>query len=258
MLIFLIIFVIAFAAVCFYFFRKKLAREKFNAVLNMKLFLIRLPLSSKEGKDLKQEVNLSEQLFSSLLSFKAPVVFEAAVPYVGEEIHFYVAVPEKWSEPLVRQITSLWNDGQVEPVEDYNIFNYSGFACGAWVAQKERFAMPVRTYTVLNADTFLPLLGGLTTINEVGEGGAIQIVIQPGKTKHKKEINATLNALKKGAKLKDILKGGAISFSDIGQALSSKNSKEKGNNDKPVEKIIEESAIKALEMKLSKPLFEVN
>ncbi len=254
---FYIIFVIVFGAAvfAFYFFKKKSLFKKHKELLGLKLFLVRLPISSQEGKELKQEINISEQLFAALAAFKKPFVFEIAVPYIGEEIHFYAAVPSRFGEAFVRQVQSLWNDAEVEPSDDYNIFNSTGVVAGVRVSQKDRFVMPVRTYAEVNADTFLPFLGGLAKINVVGEGGAIQIIARAAHTKKKKEIMSALTLLKGGGKTKNILKPATLlSFSDLTSVFSPKN---KGKDEKE-EKIIDESAVKALEAKMQKPLFEVN
>ena len=70
----------------------------------------------------------------------------------------------------------------------------------------------------------------------------------------KKEIFSVLKALKKGAKLKDVLGHPlAFSISDFTEAISPNEQKKQLS-----EKILDEDAIKALESKLSKPLFSVN
>ncbi|KKU91396.1 MAG: hypothetical protein UY23_C0001G0001, partial [Candidatus Jorgensenbacteria bacterium GW2011_GWA1_48_11] len=251
--LFLIILIVA-AVGAFYFFWRQARRKRFLSELQLKLFLIRLPRGKREGREIKQEINVSEQLFSTLAAFKKPFVLEAAVPYVGEEIHFYAAVPDYLGEALSRQIQSLWPDGQVEPAEDYNVFNSSGRAGGAFVGQRDRFVLPVRTYEEVNADTFLPILGGLAKINEVGEGGALQVVARPAKPRVKKEIRSALQNLKKGWKLKDVLNTNfSVSVSDITEAFQTKDKK-----DGETEKVLDEEAIKAVGNKLSKPLFEVN
>ncbi|MEK9194621.1 MAG: DUF87 domain-containing protein, partial [Patescibacteria group bacterium] len=244
---------ILFLATILYLFSKRSKKRKFLDNLKLKLFLVRLPKVKKEGKDLKQEIGISEQFLSALTAFKRPFVFEVAVPHIGEEIHFYVAVEERLTEALVRQIQSVWSEAQVQKVDDYNIFNYSGAASGVWIRLKERFILPIRTYEELNADTFLPTLGGLAKINEFGEGGAIQFVIRPANHILKKQIQSALRALKKGWKLKEVLERPlSLSLSDVTEALSPKNKKEMQ------EKVLDEVAIKALERKLSKPLFGVN
>ncbi len=249
-LLFLALTLIALAV---YFFWRWVRTRQIRESLSLKLYLIRLPLQSTEGKDLKKEISVMEQLFSALTSFNVPVVFEVAVSYVGEEISFYVAIKDSFAEALFRQIQALWADAEITKVDDYNIFNSSGVALGSFLKQKEKYILPVKTYDELNADTFLPLLGGLTKVSEFGEGAAIQIIIEPAAPSYKKTIKEALKNLKKGESLAKAFDGSAkISFADVSDALSTKKKEEKP------EKIIDEDAVKAVERKLTKPLFEVN
>jgi len=247
----LLIILAAGGGFLFYHFFKKQRYQKLLDELQLKLLAIKLVKSSKEGKDLKQEINISEQLFNTLASIKKPFIFEAAVPYVGEEIIFYLAVPASYLSSVERQIQAFFPASQVEPVEDYNIFNYYGVAAGALVFQKEKAALPIKTYQELNSDTFSPILGGLSKVNVLGEGGAIQVVVQPALPSTKKEIAAVLKNVKKGGKITESAE--KLTMADISEALSPSEKKENKS-----EKVIDESAIKAVEMKLSKPLFQVN
>ncbi len=248
---YIVVLAVLAVVVAFFFIRAK-RRKKIREALQQKLFLIRLPRDTQEGKELKKEINLSEQFFNNLLAFKVPFVFEVAVPYVGEEIHFYVALPEKYTEPFMRITHSIWKDVQIMRVEDYNIFNVSGSVAGAYVMQKDKFVLPVRTYQELDAETFAPILGGLSKIQEIGEGGAIQYIVRPAGKDMKKNISSLISALKKGAKLGDILSR-SISASDLKKAALGSGEKKDEK-----ERIVDENAVKALEMKISKPLFEAN
>lgn len=239
----------------FIYLRNK--KKQLLELLNYQLFLIKIPIYSlkeKENTNLKQEISVTEQLISALGSFKRPFIFEVAVPYLGEEIHFYCAVNKNISDVLIKQIESLWPDAIVEKIEDYNIFNSQGYTLAAYVVQKERFLLPIRTYQELDLDTFLPILGSLTKINEIGEGAALQYIIKPSPG-FKKEILTAINNLKKGYKLKDVLNINLLpnSISEVAEALKAKD-----QNKEQKEKIIDDLAVKALEMKSSKPLFAVN
>ncbi len=234
----------------FYFFWRAGQKKRLFGQLETNLFLIRIPRADEKDKDFKKEINISEQLFNSVAAFKAPIAFEIAVPNVSKEISFFASVPARFAEAFTKQIQSLWSDSVVEKAEDYNIFNYAGVAAGATVSQKERFTLPVRTYEEAGADTFLPLLGGLAKINEIGEGGAIQFVIQPAGKKFKKEGQIVLKNLKKGGKSGDV---SPFSFSDVTEALSGKS----GKKDEAPPRLDEE-AVKITNEKLAKPLFEVN
>jgi len=75
--------------------------------LKLKLYELHFPRKRQEGRDLAQDIGVTEQLLRSLTSFKEPVVFEAAVPHIGEEISFYVAVSARDSSAFLRQVHSL-------------------------------------------------------------------------------------------------------------------------------------------------------
>lgn len=245
-----IFFLTLIGVISFFVIRGKIRRHIAESLDN-KLFLVRLPLGSTEGKDMKREVGISEQLASALASFGKPFAFEIAVPNIGEEIHFYVSVPGKARDAVARQIQALWKDASVEEAEEYTIFNYSGATAGAILRLKEHYALPVRTYQSFDADTLLPVLGGLTKINAIGEGCAIQYVVRPA-TSERKSIRAAITNLKKGKSVKDVIQSNELSWGDIEKALGTSAPKKEG------EKIIDEAAIKAFETKLSKPLFRVN
>lgn len=248
-----------FAIFALFFILKNLRRKRLAQNLNLKLLLIRLAqkqskdfsAEGKSGLDWKDEVNLSAQLFGILAGLKSPFIFETAVHHIGEEIYFYAAVPRESVEFICRQIEGLWEEASVEPIDDYNIFNSSGITSGIYLKQKLSYALPVRTYIEANVDTFSPILSGLSKINEIGEGAAIQILVKPAMSSAKKSVLHIIDNLKKGIKLDDILTANEFKFKDIKEAISP-DKKEK------LEKIIDDESIKTLESKISKPLLSVN
>ena len=256
----LIVPVLIAAIIALFLIYRANKKRKLIQTMEMKLLSINLPKKQKsdsfqagQPNDWKEEINLSAQLFSILVSLKSHFVLEAAVHNVGEEIHFYIGVPTKSVEAVIRQIQGLWKDAQVSYVDDYNIFNSSGESSGVFVRQKFSYALPVRTYIESNTDTFAPILSGLSKISEVGEGIAIQVLGNPAPESAKKNILQMLESLKKGAKMEDLIKGLKINFGDIKKAMS--GPEEKKENEP---KIVDEDAIKALESKISKPLLALN
>lgn len=245
----------------FWFFQRE-RREKLSRSLGLQLLSVRLSKvqykeSSSESNpaaDWKNEINLSAQLFGILAGLKSPFVLEAAVHHIGEQINFYVAVPKAQTAAVSRQIEGLFKDAQVQPVDDYNIFNSKGVSEGFYIQQKLSQSLPIRTYEEANVDTFAPILNGLSSIKEIGEGAAIQIIGKPAISQARKNTHQMISNLKKGAKAEDVFKGATITFKDIKKAVAipDKNKKEKE------EKIIDEEAIKILEKKITKPLLSVN
>ena len=256
---FAIVIVIVAFVIASFFISKNLKKKRLSKALGLRLLLIRLPQkTSKEfptetraAEAWKDEINLSSQLFSILAGLKSPFGLEAAVHHIGEEIYFYAAVPKESMEFVSRQIEGLWKEAKVEQIDDYNIFNPNGVNQGVYLKQKLSYALPIRTYSEANLDTFAPILSGLSKINEVGEGAAIQILVKPAPASTKKTISQMIENLKRGEKFEDILKGGLIKLKDVKKAIRPEE-KEK------TEKIIDEEAIKTLDSKINKPLLSVN
>ncbi len=237
-------------------------RKRLVEALGLKLLLVCLPKKQKKdttesgsASNWKEEVNLSAQLFSILIGLKSPFVLETAVHHIGEEINFYIGVPKDLLSAVSRQIEGLFKDAQVEQINDYNIFVQSGESVGIYLKQKFSYALPLRTYNEANVDTFSPILSGLSKINEISEGGAIQIIAKPAPGISKKNILGMLLRLKKGEKAEEIFKGSQISFKDLSKAVNAEGNSMEKEKEKT---IIDEEAIKSLNLKISLPLLAVN
>ncbi len=239
-----------------YFVYKKSNSKRLFKSLELELFSVELPQSTKkegEPKNLKEEINMSEQLFSALSSLEAPFALEASVSHIGEDINFYIGVHKDYAQTIVKQIQSIWPGGQIKPAEDYNIFNPSGISSSAYVTQKDSYALPIRTYQELESDTFSQIVGGLSKLDEIGEGAAIQILVTPAPKSARVAIGSRIKRLKEGESLKEVLNA-MPSLSNIAKTLSTTNK----DKDIPKMKIVDEQAVKALDMKAGKPLFGVN
>lgn len=233
----------------FIYLAVRAGRKKFLGLLRLKLLSIRLPQKlESEKKDFLAEINLSGQLFSLISNLKIPFSLETAVHNVGEDINFYLAVPEQSVEFASRQIQGLWPDAQVQKTDDYTIFNSEGAARAAYLKQKQSYALPIRTYAEANIDTFLPLLNTFSKLEIAGEGLAIQILAKPAPPSVSKYLSKALGYLKEGQKLDDILSGPKFSFG--------LETKKKDQAPQPI--IVEEESVKLINQKLAKPLFEVN
>lgn len=225
----------------FYFLWQKRARGYFYDSLDLRLLKIVLPPHKKEETgDWKNELNLSERLFDILAGLKKPFCLESAVQNVGQDIKFYVSVPSAAVNFAIAEIEGLWKDVRVEVSDEFNIFNPDGDATGIYLKQKSNYAVPLRTYTEANSDTFAPILSGLSCINEIGEGAMIQVIARPAKKSEKKAISRYLSVLKKGGNL------------DFNLREAFKPVKEK----EPKE--VDEELVRAVQSKLAKPLFEIN
>ena len=189
------------------------------------------------------------------MPIKKPFIFEIAVPHLGEEISFYLSIPKISSEIAIKQIQGLWNGASTSIIEDdFTIFNSHGFSSSVYITQKENYALPIRTYAELGIDSFESILGSFAKINEIGEGAALQIILKPVPKEAKKKIHGYISALKRGEPIKNVFQHEfPFSFSEISNALNPSKEEEIKK-----ERIIDEEAVKALQSKISKPLFSVN
>ncbi|MBS3903578.1 MAG: type IV secretory system conjugative DNA transfer family protein [Anaplasmataceae bacterium] len=225
--------------------------------LQFKLYLVQIPKTeSDKNDDLKQEIGKTEQLLSSLTTLHSPFAFEIAVPRIGEEIHFYISVPQPVSGAVIKQIHALWNEAHItEAGEDYTIFNPEGVSLAAFVKQKEDQALPIRTYVELEADSFTGILSGFSKIKEIGEGAAMQVIAEPAPGSIKKRIETYIRNLRQGESVETVVRRQRMPW-DVGQVKQALNpeaiEKEKQ------ERVIDSDAVESLERKISKPLFLVN
>jgi len=244
----------------FYHSYKKSVSES----LNQTLLLIQLPQKKKEEEsDLEKEINESSQLFSLLTSFKKPFTLEVAVPHIGEEIHFFISISKSHTESAKRQIHSLWPEAEIIESEDFNIFSPEGAFSIAYLKQKLTPSLPIRTYLDVKDDTFSPILSGLSRINELGEGAALQIIVRPtNQSKFQKMISSKIEDVKKGKKLAEILEAeNSPRLKDFFKALKGKEkspSLKEGEIAPPENISVDEDLLKSFQEKISKPIFEVN
>lgn len=253
--LFVFLAVVLLAGVLFFVIRSIHRKRVMRESLEYSLFLIRLPKSQKQDPaDPKIELNKFEEFLSALQGLKKPVSLEIAVPHIGEEISFYISVPNEFGETARRQIQGIWTKANIEEVkEDYNIFNSTGSASAVYLAQKESFVLPIRTFADMGADTAAAILGGFTKMSEIGEGAALQIVLRPAKNEARKTLNSHLASLKKGWTRKQIFASG---FSSAINSVGLPDDKDKEKEKEP--KVLDEEAIKMLQAKTGKPLFEAN
>lgn len=239
-----------------FFVKRHGNRFSIRQALDLRLLSLRFPRIARpdqERKDFKDEINLSAQLYSMLLGLKVPFALETGVHHVGEEIHFYVGVPKGSLDPVRRQIEGIFKDVQVEPADDYNIFNSTGVSAGVYVKQHYPFALPIRTYQEANIDTFSSILSGFSKVSEIGEGAALQVLVRPAPESSKKTVFKMIGQLRQGEKLEDIMKVSSA-LGDIKKIFVGEAPKE--TSDQP--RTVNEDAVKALESKIAKPLVLAN
>lgn len=258
--------IIAIAALVFFIvFAVLEKRKKLAKLFELRLLLIELPQKQPENEkpaEPLKEINRSSQLLAALVNIKMPFALEIAVHNVGEDILFYVAIPESAIQYVTSQIHGLWPEAQIKISEEYTIFHPQGSARGAYLKQKHSMVLPIRTYEEAQIDTFASIVSNFAKLELVGEGMAMQILVKPASDTTRESMTKAIYRLKKGAKLADIIKEpflqapeGLAKMGKIIDAVSGPATKQELPKEPT---IVDEEAVKALTQKLAKPNFEVN
>lgn len=195
--LFLFLAVVMGAAVVFVFVfvEKMQRRQQMTYALNMVLLLVSVPLhKAKEvsADEIKRTISVMEQFFYSIVQVEegwlrkmfqggSSLGFEIVLPAIGEEIHFYIALPRKYVEVAEKQITGFLNEAKVERVEDYNIFNPVGVSLGAYVTQTKSFYLPIKSYRSLEIDPLNFIANAMSKLEFRGEGAAVQVLVKPNR-----------------------------------------------------------------------------
>lgn len=259
--IFLLIFGVSSAAAAWFFLNlfneKKLLKSSLEyRVLSVALY--RKP--SHEKKDWRQEIMLTEQLFTSLANFKMPVVMEFAVHNVGEDVHLYFAVSEKEVDSLIQQIQSFWPGAEVDRADDFNIFNPQGVSLAANILQDKENILPFKIFETLPEDFLLPIMNIFSSLAKEGDGIALQFIFKKVSSETGKQFKKIAENLRKGSSLKEAVSKAKKTEVDkfvegAAKTLSIKKDEEK-NPEK--EKENDMDLIEGVSQKIARPLLSAN
>jgi len=263
--VYLVVFIIALLViflVIISLFERRKSKGTITRALNMSLFLIRTPKETKEDLSVEEKKNriaVMEQFLTSLTSLREKsslkqilygqpyVALEIAVPFVGAEISFYLAAPKKYETFLEKQIYGFYPKAIVEKIEDYNIFNPEGYCAGGFFRLERRNVLPLKTYKDLEIDPLESISNALSKIEEIGEGGTIQIVLKPASKGWNKESLAIIKRMNQGISFKDALKGKTLPKPKPGEPQI-----------QPKISSTDEEIIRSLQSKSSKMGFQAN
>ena len=246
--------------------------------LNASLFLITLPsaahVQKKENEPQKTEketIAVMEQLYSALANFKTSqkdafvygqpsITFEMAVPHIGQEISFYLAVSHRIETVIEKQIHGFFPEAEVEKIKDYNIFNPAGSVAASYLTLSKNYFLPFKTYKNLERDPLAEIINSFNKIDERGEGAAIQIVLSPVSGDWRKrglEIAREMQKNKTFSKAKEETSAAGMIMKAVKTGQKSKESQSAPSPQTAITPIQQEQ-IKALEEKASKVGFYAN
>jgi len=263
-----IISVLLFGIIFFAWYSRYKKINNIGSGFGLQLFLISIPESQKTGENLtealKNFISEMEKFISGLSGLKAgnfrkafwgapAFTFEIAAHNTGNEIFFYVSFPRKLANLLQNQLHGAFPDAKIEAVHDYNIFNPVGASIAASVTLEENSHLPIKTYQKFSGDPLETITSAFSKLHEYGEGAALQIVLRPRPGGTKKEAHQLIEKLKEGKTRKDLFdrKGNFEIAGDIFK-------KPKQKKPEAAAKPHDEEAVKMLEEKSSKMIFDAN
>jgi hypothetical protein len=274
----MLLVLIIFVAVS-YFLKQTWEKGRVTRGLNMALFSVKMPRDTaiKEGQEQKKEkemLGVAEQLLSSFSSFHSTgwtkflygdpyISLEMAVHHVGEEIHFYVAVPKAFEQIIEKQILGLYPNAEVAQTKDYNIFASQGTSVGSYLMLFKHPVLPLRTYQKLEADPLGQILTALSKLQEEGEGAAIQILMRPAKSRKWKDLASKVSKeVQQGRSFYEALSRARKNeffkdFSSIINGGKSEEAKKAEEKPRPVTPY-HEDLVKGILAKSSQPVFDAN
>ncbi|MCC6934189.1 MAG: DUF853 family protein [Candidatus Yanofskybacteria bacterium] len=235
--------------------------------LDLTLLSFQVPRFAPQGQgqvDDKKLIAVMEQLYASVATLNTKgwnkflygdpyIALEMAVHHVGEQIHFYVAVPAKFADNFEKQVHGVFPSAQIQRAADYNIFNPAGAAAGGSFVLEKESILPLATYTDLPADPLGPIAGSLSRLQQEGEGAAFQIVVRPSSEgRLRKLAQDTARHMQSGSEFTKALELAK-------NPPKKKEEKEPAAVEPPkVATEFENKLIRALQSKASRPLFDCN
>ncbi|MCR4275886.1 MAG: DUF87 domain-containing protein [Candidatus Parcubacteria bacterium] len=241
--------------------------------LNMTLYEIALPGPknadpNSRQKLLKELVSGMEQFYAGLLSVEDAssgephyYALELAVPANSPELQFYAAVPNSKRNLFEKQLLAIFPDAHLvlQPA-DYNIFAEGGVSLASTAKFAENPALPLKDYTDFDYDPINTITNAFAKIEHLGEGAALQIIIEPRAERHVKHYRKILQALRKGEKHTAAFSTPETAFGefarDIGKTLFSSKPKDVEKAKQAETRQIEtnKTHIEQVEKKISAPI----
>lgn len=240
-------------------------------VLNLSLFEVTLPGGRQDNdKKLDELVSAMEQFYLGMFSIDAELrsmgdryfSIELAVSGEREDIVFYMAVPRDKEHLFEKQLASVFPKARAHHTpNDYNIFQHDGATAVAYGQLKEDPILPIKDYREFDHDPLAALINTLTKIDPVGEGAAIQFVVNPLGSVYLKRYKKVLEKLEKGMDLHEALRDTPEDFSgEVFKVLREfvVNKKDKDEAEEADQKTHNQQVIEQVRKKIESPIPGVN
>ncbi|MBU3925828.1 DUF87 domain-containing protein [Patescibacteria group bacterium] len=255
---------IIFLPIFYIFFSRSQKRKNLFGSLDLVLYEISFPQEVKtkeERKNHKEFISLMEQFYAGMSSVKFSYVLEIGLPFSGDEVVFYSAIPRERAQLFEKQVHGLFPLAEIKiKKDDYNIFKPEGYSLGSIVKLKKEFLLPIKTYDKFELDPLQTVINAFSKLQKEGEGAALQIIVSPTKEDFAKMAKSASLKIREGKSFHEAVKGEksliAEFFETVKYLIFGYPDSSKKENATP--KSIDEELAKLFEVKASRQIMSVN
>jgi len=233
-------------------------------VMHMTLFEITLP--AQQGSDGQQAnftdlVGKMEQLFQGLRTIGSKktgnhFVFEIAVANNTEDIVFYVAVPNEFTNLFEKQALSLFPQAVlIQQPHDYNVFMEGGATTMAQVTLAKHAVYPLQALEQFATDPLEVILNAFSKITR-SEGAALQFTIRYPHGSYYQNYEDIVKHVEQGMKPGDAIGRSTTTGAILAEVGSLFGGKKKDTEEKPPE--VATDVLEKFKSKISRDILEVN
>ncbi len=251
-------------------------RGEFSHSLGLGLLKIQLPPERKQENDkgavgeLREKIAVMEQVYNQLASIRESGLhawlygkpffsIELAVPHVGQQVIYYIAVPKRYVSSAEKLVQGVYPEAYIERVNDYTIFHPNGAFAAAVAKPKSKF-LPIRSFQMMDADPLASTLNAFSKIAHEGEGMALQIVGRKAEHHWTSKLIKLTRHLRQGKSLhKAIEEANRSDFAkSFKQAIKGSEKSQPQQEEDQSRGPANEQLVQAVEKKAGKILFDAN
>jgi len=235
-------------------------------VLSMTLYEVALPRHKEDAKEesFKAIFSAMEQFFAGMQTIsngKEPYHYtlEISVSDKQDDIIFYVAVPNEFSNLFIKQAHSLFPFAEIILQQnDYNIFVEGGESVVTVLQQKKHPIYPIKSHTEFETDPLNVLLNAFSKIERDGGGAALQVVVAGDAHKYQQAYNGIIKRVQDGEKVDVAIRKSTLGgeFYEGLKDIFASSTKKEGVPEEP--KTIDTDKIELFKHKIEAPTLSTN
>lgn len=235
-------------------------------VFSMSLFEISLPHNPDESKqdNIKAIFSAMEQFYSGMQTISAHkshlcYTLEVAVSDKSDDIIFYVAVPDEFSNLFEKHALSLFPHAVLHAQKnDYNIFVEGGTSMVSVLELKKHPIYPIKLHETFEKDPLNVILNAFSKIERDGGGAAIQIVVGDNAQEYHDSYTNIIKRMEKGEKAVASIRKSSITGSVYEMMREFATDKNKKDDPSNPDNHVDTEKIETFNKKVASPVVDTN